>query len=304
MRKTAALALLALPALLLHAPARAADVAVLKSAENAAWAPAVEALRRGASDHVVTEYNLRGDRAEARRVVDGLKGKPTILVALGPLAAEVARAAAPDLPLIYAMIQDPAQAGLAGVNAFGVAFATPVRNQLAAFRMVNPRAVRVGVIYASDAVQQQVQEAEQASRVVRLVIVPRKVSEARDVPEALRELLKRGDAVDALWLPPEPLLLGDETRRFLLAETAKAGRPVYTFSPLIVAEGALVSNGPDYTSIGEQLAELVARAAAGERATRPELLVPRAELVVNKTAADKLKLEIPATALAAASKVL
>jgi putative ABC transport system substrate-binding protein len=302
--KKTALACLVLP-VVLTTPARAADVAVLKSIETPGWRPAIDALRRAAAAHNVAEYDLKGDQAEALRVIGELKDKPVIVVALGPLAAQTMRSAAPGRALIYGMVQDPAEAGLLGAeNAAGVAFAIPIRNQLAAFRMVNPRGVRVGVIYGSDALQKQVDEAAQASLVVRLVIVPRRVSNEKEVPEALRALLKGGDAVDALWLPADPLLLGDATRRFLLAETLKARKPVYTFSPLIVAEGALVSNGPDYASIGEQLAELVARAAGGLQGPRSDLLVPRGELVINQKAAEKLKLEIPATALSAANKVL
>lgn len=304
MKKTAALACLLVP-IVLATPARAADVAVLKSVETPGWRPAIDALRRVAAAHTITEYDLKGDAAEAQRVVGELKGKPDIVVALGPLAAQTVRSVAPERALIYGMVQDPAQAGLMGVeNATGVAFSIPVRNQLAVFRMVNPRAVRVGVIYGSEGMQKQIDEAMQASLVVRLIIVPRRIASEKEVPDALRALFKGGDAVDALWLPADPLLLGEETRRFVLSETLKAKKPVYTFSPLIAAEGALVSNGPDYASIGEQLAELVARAAAGTPGQRSELLVPRGELVVNQKAADRLKLEIPATALSAANKVL
>ena len=57
-----------------------------------------------------------------------------------------------------------------------------------------------------------------------------------------------------------------------------------------------MSNGPDLASIGEQAGELVNRIAAGE--SKVEMLdVPRAELVINKRIADKLKIEIPADAL-------
>jgi ABC-type uncharacterized transport system substrate-binding protein len=70
-----------------------------------------------------------------------------------------------------------------------------------------------------------------------------------------------------------------------------------------VAEGALVSDGPDLVSVGEQLADLVNRTAAGDKTARGTLLVPRAELVINKKIADKLRIEIPEDALRAANKV-
>jgi ABC-type uncharacterized transport system substrate-binding protein len=285
------------------APARGTEVALVKSADTPSWAAAIEAFKRGLSGQRVIEYDLRGEAAEAQRVATELKERAVIVVALGTLAAQTVHAVAPERPLIYGMVPDPGQAGLLGATgAVGVSITTPVRNQLAAFRMVNPRGVRVGVVHG-EGVRKLVDEAVQASQVVRLMIVARRVASEREIPPALRALFKGSDAVDALWLPPDPLLVGDEMRRFVLAEATKAGRPVYTFAPAIVAEGALVSNGPDPVSMGEQLAELVARVAGGAGGARADLLVPRAELVINRTAAQRLKLEIPATAISAASKV-
>jgi len=119
---------------------------------------------------------------------------------------------------------------------------------------------------------------------------------------ALRSLLAGDQAIDALWIPPDPVLLGDDTRRFLQAEMFKAGKAVYGSSSGLVAEGALVSNGPDLVSIGEQIGELVNRLAAGDR-SRIELLVPRAELVINKKIAARLKIDVSAEVLKAANKV-
>lgn len=289
-----------LVALCLATPLWSAEVAVLKSTDTPAWRPLIDALKRAATGQTVTEYDLKGERAEGLRVVAEIKARPHVLVALGTLAVQVAREGAPEFPLVYGLVLDPAQAGVLNVpNVTGVAASTPVRNQLAAFRMVNPRGVRIGVVH-SDAVTKQIEEAVQASGVVRLAVVPRRVAAEKDVPEALRGLLKGSEAVDALWLPSDPILLGEDTRRLLLTEATRAGKPVYAFSEAIVAEGALASNAPDLVSTGEQLAELVLRATAGESAGRSDVLVPRATLAINKKVAEKLKVEIPVTTLAAA----
>jgi ABC-type uncharacterized transport system substrate-binding protein len=289
-----------LVALCIALPLWSADVAVLKSTDAPAWRPAIDALKRVAVGHTVTEYDLKGERTEALRLLAEIKTRPHILVALGALAVQAAREGAPELALVYGFVPDPAQAGVLNIPGItGVATSTPVRNQLAAFRMVNPRGVRIGVLH-SEAVTKQVEEAVQAAGVVRLMVVPRKVASEKDVPEGLRALLKGSEAVDALWLPADPVLLGEDTRRLLLTEATRAGKPVYAFSEAIVAEGALASNAPDVVSTGEQLGELVARAAAGESAGRSDVLVPRASLAINKKVADKLKVEIPVTTLAAA----
>lgn len=299
-------ALLLFPALLLWSlPLGAADVAVLKSTDTPNWRPALEALKQGLAGHTVTEYDFRGERAEADRVLGALKGKNAFLVAFGPLAAEAAREDLPDGPLVFCMVQDPARSALLNnVNVSGVAYSIPIKNQLAAFRLVYPRMVRIGVIHGPDeSAVRLVAEAQKSSGVVRLLIVERLVKGERDVPTALRSLLKGEEAVDAFWIPPDPLLLGDETRRFLLSETLKAGKPVLSFSPVLVSEGALASDGPNLASVGEQAADLVMRLIAGDKTARGALLVPRAELIINQKIADKLKIEIPADALKAASRV-
>jgi ABC-type uncharacterized transport system substrate-binding protein len=278
----------------------AAEVALLKSSDVAAWRPTLDALRKATTGHTLTEFDLRGDRSEGERVLATLKGRGSILVALGPLAAQVARQFLPEAPLIYGMVQDPSRIGLAGPAVSGVVFAVPIKNQLAAFRLVFPRGSRVGLM-SSD--ERTVQEAQKAAGVVRVNIVAKWVASEKDVPAVLRALLKGAEAVDAIWIPADPVLLADGTRRFILAETLKEGKPVFSFSPALVAEGALVSDGPDLVSVGEQLADLVNRTAAGDKTAKGALLVPRAELVINKKIADKLRIEIPEEALRAANKV-
>ena len=283
----------------------AAEVAVLKSTDAAAWRPTLEAMHRVASTHTITEHDLKGAREEALRVLEGLKpkAKDTIFVVMGPLAAEVAKEAFPQGRLIFCMVQDPDKLGLlTAPGVTGVAFSVPVRNQLAAFRLVNPGGVRIGVIYTGTDTGPFFQEAKSAAATVRLALVGRAITSEKDVPRALRSLLSGSDAVDALWFPADASLLGDETRRFVMSETLKARRPVYAFSDALIPEGALVSDGPSFASIGEAVGDLVNRIAGGEKG-RIDMLMPRAELVVNKRIASKLKLEIPGDALQSASRV-
>lgn len=292
---------LAVIALAAPGPLGAAEVAVLKSSEVAAWRPAIDALRRVASSHKVTEYDLRGDRAEGERVLSSLRGRPVILVGMGPLAAQLAHDLLSDAPLVYAMVQDPAKLGFTGANVTGVSYSIPVRNQFAAFRMVNPKGVRIGVIYSEDGAGRLVQEAQKAAALVRLVLVARPIASDKDIPQALRTLLSGEETVDALWMPPDPVIMAEESRRFLLTETLKAGKPVYGFSAALVSEGALVSDGPSFVSVGEQAGELVNRLASGEKG-KMEQVVPQGELVINTKIAGRLKLEIPPNALTAANK--
>jgi putative ABC transport system substrate-binding protein len=292
--------------LLLSLPAAVspAEVAVLKSSNVASWQPTLQAFRKAVGGHTVSEVDLQGSREEAARILGTLKERSVIVVAMGPLAAEQARQVTPGLPMVFSMIANPESLGLVGPpNVVGVAFSIPVISQFAAFRSVNPRAVRIGIIYNPGNTGALVQQAQTASRVVRTVVVERPVPSEREVPQALRELLRGNDAVDALWLPPDPVLLGDEARHHILSETLKARKGVYAFARALVTEGALASDGPDYESIGELMGMLVNRIANGESPGSIGMQVPQAELVINKKVADRLKIEIPRDTLKAATVV-
>jgi ABC-type uncharacterized transport system substrate-binding protein len=287
------------------APARPADVVVLKSADTPAWRPAVDAfVQKAALRHHVVEIDLRGDRAEAERVFARLKDQNVTIVAVGPFAAQLARERAPDRPLVFCMVQDAAPLGLnRRTRAAGVAFLAPPREQMAAIRMVTPRVLRVGVMYGADNLGPVIRDAR-ASLSLELRLIERELRSGRDVPRALRTLLEGAEAVDALWLPPDPLLLEAETRRYVMSEALKAGKPVYTFSPALLAEGALASVGPGAASIGGLAADLVDRLAAGDTGVHGQILWPAGELSINRRIAGQLGVDVPMGALAKAKHVV
>jgi putative ABC transport system substrate-binding protein len=281
----------------------AAEVALLMSSDVPAWKPAVDALRAAVPTHNVTTYDLRGSRAEAERLLPGIKSS-AVVVAMGPLAAQAARDLASDVPLVYSMVSDPAAVGgLDGPNVTGVAHDVPARNQIVAFRAVNPKAARIGVLFNADGIGRQLEDARRAASAMRLELVLRPVPSLRALPQAVRDLLGGREPVDAIWIPPDPMLQGDDTRHFVMQAAIGAGRPVYGSSASLVKEGALVSNSPELASVGQSLGELVNRITRGEKAGRLAVVVPRAELVINKKIADQLHVAIPEEALRAAQRV-
>jgi len=261
-------------------------------------------LRSAVPGHNVTTYDLHGSRAEGDRLLQGLKGSASVVVAMGPLAAQSARDVAADLPLVYSMVNDPAGLGtLEGPNVTGVAFDLPARNQLVAFRTVNPKATRIGVVFNAASLSKQMEDARRSASALRLELVVRQVATLQSVPQAVRDLLSGPQPVDALWIPPDPMLMGDATRKFVIETAMRAGKPVYSSSASMVKEGALVGSSPEFASIGHSAGDLVNRITRGEKAGRLGVVVPRGELIIDKKIADQLRLTIPEEALKAAQGV-
>ena len=205
--------------------------------------------------------------------------------------------------MVFAMVQEPAKLGLAAApGVTGVAFAIPVKNQIAAFRLVNPRGVRIGVIYKDENAGRQVEEAVKAAEPPARRPHPEGGGlRARD-PGRVARAAGRGPGHRRAVDPDRPRAAGRRDAPLpALARCSRRARPSTAPPPALVAEGALVSNGPDLVSIGEQVGELVNRLAAGDRA-RIEMLVPRAELVINRKIAGRLKIDVPADVLKAAKQ--
>ena len=81
----------------------------------------------------------------------------------------------------------------------------------------------------------------------------------------MRDLLKGAEPVDALWIPPDPLVLEAATRRFVIARRCwRASRSTASRAAMI-REGALVSHSPDIASIGQGVGELIGRIADAAR---------------------------------------
>src|SRR5215470_4851132 len=107
--------------------ARAQDIVILKSHDlepfNQAMAGFVAACPMR-----ITEYDLRGTKKEESSIIQRLTtAKPRLIVAIGPLAAQVAREHLRDIPLIFVMVSNPPKHGLRGVQMAGVSLDIPVQ---------------------------------------------------------------------------------------------------------------------------------------------------------------------------------
>ena len=155
-------------------PALPAEIVVLESSDVAAWRPALDALRKALAGDSISVLSAKEDASEAERLLRNLEPRKATLVAVGPLAVRAVRAVAPKAPLVYCMVADPEALGLlVDREAAGVAMYPPVKHQLAAFRMVNPRGVRVGVVYAPSNTESLMAEAGQVARLLGMSLVLR-----------------------------------------------------------------------------------------------------------------------------------
>ena len=92
------------------------------------------------------------------------------------------------------------------------------------------------------------------------------------LPDWLRTQMEA--QVDALWLPPDPLLINAQSFAILREFSRANDVPLYAPTAGFVAEGAVASVAVSFVQVGQEAAALVERALAGE--TLPlDISIPR-----------------------------
>ena len=289
--------------LLISVRALAGDVLLLKSQNNDANNQALAGFRRTYSGKVDEEVDLRGSDSRKNEVSRKISvNKPRMIVAVGPLAAEMARAEAKNISVIFLMVSNPARRGLKGDNIAGVSLDIPISRQFAKFKELLPTLKTIGVIYNPSKSSAVSEQAPSAAKQLDLELMAVPVDSPDDVTIAFTLI---NETVDALWVVPDETFVTDDWFKFLLRETNRRRLPFLTISENFVERGALAAVTPDYFDIGRQSAELLKEIESGKQRPSEVGTVPpdKVNWVVNKLTAKKIELPMPRQVLESASKV-
>lgn len=305
MRKLLALTLF-LSISFLASPAAAARVAVLMSAKVAEYEEALRGFKEATAHQVVATYDMDGDVDRGQKYLAEIetKVKPDLIFAIGNWALQVVVSRPSSVPVVYAMVLNPASiVGTDGKNVTGASMNVPVEQPIRLLKQLGSQIKRIGVIYNRARTGSLVRRAQVVARDEGLELVTREISSAKDVVAALESFQ---DGIDALWIVPDETVLSQAVVQQLLLFSYRRKVPVLGLSDRHAQMGALFAlsfaSGED---IGRQAGEL-AQAILGGRAAAdvPFTNARKLHLTVNLKAAQKLGLEIPPAILSRATSVI
>ena len=227
-------------------------------------------------------------------------------------AAVAAKKATTTIPIVFGVGGDPVRLGLItslgrpGGNATGINF---LIGELGAKRLellheLVPAASRVAVLAnPTDQVRaaSNIRDVEAAARAIGLQIHVFSASTTDEVDVAFAAILR--ERMHALFVIPDAFL---GTRRVQLA-TLAARHVLPTAYPLrdYVEAGGLMSYGTSLADAQRHVGIYTGRVLKGEKpADLPVTLPTKFELVINRSTAKALDLEVPATLLARADEVI
>ncbi len=296
--------------------AKTAKVAVSQIVEH----PALDATRQGLIDglkakgyvdgqNLEFEYKTaQGNPAIAVQIARQFVGEnPDVLVGIATPTAQALVSATRSIPIVFTAVTDPVGAKLVkkmeqpGKNVTGLSDLSPVEQHVELIKELLPNVKTVGVVYnpgEANAVS-LMKILKESAKKNGLKIVEATALKSADVQSATQTIVEESDVIYALI---DNTVASAIDGMVVVANQAKT--PVFGAATSYVEHGAFASLGFDYYQIGVQTADYVASILEGTAPGTLDVKVAKgSDLVINKTAADKLGVEIPQSVLDRATSI-
>lgn len=270
---------------------KAGDIVVLVSDESPAYAGVASILgaQIGAG---VTVRNLRGEHAKlpaTRQLVQAMPQR--IVIAIGMLAAETAR----DLngkSVVFCQVFNYAEYDLIRPWMKGVSAVPSVADQFRAWRRLDPRLQRIGLIVGPGLDDLEV-EARTAARAIGAELVVRESRTDKETRFLFDKLVRD---VDGFWLVPDNRILSSNVLRDMLATAVKRGKRVAVFNQDVLRLGGVLSAEADPRDVADQVIARMREVRSGRDVPGPDIRpLTRARITINSVLARELGLVVPRT---------
>ena len=296
--------------------ANVAKVAVSQIVEH----PALDAARQGLLDGLKAkgyeegknlEFDFKtaqGNPAIAVQIARQFVGEnPDVLVGIATPTAQALVAATKSIPVVFTAVTDPVGAKLVkkmeqpGKNVTGLSDLSPVEQHVELIKELMPNVKSIGVVYnpgEANAVS-LMELLKVAAKKNGVQLVEATALKSADVQSATQAIAAKSDIIYALI---DNTVASAIEGMIVAANQAKT--PVFGAATSYVERGAVASLGFDYYQIGVQTADYVAAILEGADPGTLDVKVAKgSDLVINKTAADKLGMTNPQSVLDRATSV-
>ena len=252
-----------------------------------------------------------GDEERIRRYVTELVAlTPDVIYTNGTPSVIALQQATRTIPIVFTAVADPVGAGIVkslsrpGGNATGFTLFEYAMSAkwLEILKQIAPGVTRVGVARdQSIAGIGQFAAIQSVAQSFHVDLRPIGVRDAGEIERAISAFARGSN--DGLIVTAS--ILTNLHRSLIIRLAAKYRLPAVYSAPNFVAEGGMISYGPDRVDQNRRAAEYVDRILRGERAADLPVQTPtKFELVINLKTAKALGLTVPPSLLARADEVI
>lgn len=228
--------------------------------------PALDDARRGFEEGLkelginakIDYKNAQGDIANTTSIAQKfVRDKVDLIFAIATPAAQSAKQASSDIPVLFSAVTDPVKAGIVedwenvGGNVTGTSDMAPTASQLKMFKTIDPNIKKIGILYNTSEFNSEIQieEVKKLAPTEGLEVVPVGVSNVNELPQAIDSIMKK---IDALYIISDNMVASSVE---LVSKAAIENNMIsVSAEETQVKGGMLVTNGLSYYELGKQTA--------------------------------------------------
>lgn len=271
--------------------------------------PSLEEARRGIVDELkfngyidgknlkIIYQNAQGNITNAALIAKHFASiQPDSIVAISTPSAQsiISSSRAGNIPIIFSSVTDPVDSGLVKDLNQPLEFITgaidfpPIREEIYLIKKMIPNIKTLGLLYSAGE--------SNSVKTIKLLkdylgnelkIIEATPSSSNNVVEALNRLIGK---VDAIYIPSDNVVFSAIPKIVQISRANKL--PIFSSDPDSVREGFLACIGYTQYEVGRTAGQLLVRALRGEKYLTIEK-PPYPEILINKSSADQIGLEIP-----------
>lgn len=285
-------------------------VGILQLMEHPSLNTIRESIIAGLAEEGYTEgENLEIDYKNGQNDMTNMKtiaqtfvsGGCDVIVAIATPAAQAVLSETTEIPIIFAAVTDPVDAGLVddmnmpGGNVSGTSDEVSAEAIIELAKEITPGFKTIGALYSagednSDSVIQGLTEYAQKNG---YKLVESTVTNTSEVQQAAQYL---ADKADIVYSPIDNTIASAMAVATEVFNNAQV--PFYVSADSMVQDGGLATYGIDYTVLGKETAKMVAAVLGGsDTAAMPVVKMSDMQVYVNTATAAALGIEIPQTVL-------
>ena len=230
--------------------------------------PALDDARKGFEDGLkelgvkaeIDYKNAQGDIANTVSIAQKFASdKVDLIFAIATPAAQSAKQATTEIPVLFSAVTDPVKAGIVedwekvGGNITGTSDMAPTASQLQMFKEIDPNIKKIGILYNTSEANSEIQidEVKALAPAEGLEVETVGVNNVNELPQAVDAIMKK---VDALYIISDNMVAASVE---LVSKSAIENQMIsVSAEETQVRGGILITNGLSYYELGKQTAAM------------------------------------------------
>ncbi|MGR3221138.1 MAG: ABC transporter substrate-binding protein [Candidatus Anammoxibacter sp.] len=205
---------------------------------------------------ITSVEDMAGKLSKGRKVIKRFSAddkKPDLFLAVGVLAATLAKKSINDVPVVFCMVVNYHRFNLEAPNIRGIASEISENKAISIYKKTVARLNNIGVIYDPSKTIDIVLNGKKSFNDIGLKLISVSVTSTGEVKDALESII---DKIDGFWLVPDSTVISKKTFSYIYTRTLRKNIPILCTSDVFVKKGALIGVYPNYKNIGVEAGEM------------------------------------------------